>query len=239
MATFTASSTWGTYPLSVAFTDTTPGATNSNWNFGEGQGIGAGVEVTHIFDEPGTYTVTLINSTGSANTEIEVVAPYTITFGPNTLSIPLSQIDDADFASIALRGLNSTYPTVWYDNGNYPLRVISLWPIPAQSWAIELWCWEPISQSSDLDAELNLPPGYERYLRFKLAVEIAAEFGKEVPPMVLKNLQEAEATIKRMNTQTPLAHPSMLAVGSSHGKIPGSVDWVGFRGGLWAINTGR
>lgn len=238
MSTFTVSANWGTYPLEVTFEDTTSGATNSNWNFGDGS-IGAGITTTHIYDEAGVFTVILTNSDGSTTQEITVVAPYTITFGRNTLSIPLRKIDDEDFASIALRGLNSTYPNVWYDNGNYPLRVISLWPIPAQSWAIELWCWEPIGQSSDLDAELNLPPGYERYLRFKLAVEIAAEFGKEVPPMVLKSLQEAEATIKRMNQQTPLAHPSSLAVSSSHGKIPGAVDWVGFRGGLWAIPGGR
>ena len=238
MSTFTVSADWGVIPLEVTFTDTTAGATNTNWVFGDGT-VGGGVTTTHIYDAAGEFEVIMTNSEGSATDTITVVAPYTITFGPNTLSIPLRQVDDADFAGIALRGLNSTYPNVWYDNGNYPLRTISLWPIPQQSWAIELWCWEPIGQSTDLDAPLNLPPGYERYLRFKLAVEIAAEFGKEVPPLVLKNLQEAEATIKRMNTQTPLANPSSLAVASSAGNIPGSVDWVGMRGGLWALPNWR
>lgn len=231
MTTFTISANWGTLPLTVTVTNTTsPASTSSNWDFGDGSVV-AGLTATHTFGQVGTFTVTLATNTGTATQQVQVVAPYTVSLNNQTLSIPISQIDDDDFASIGLRGLSSTYPSVWYDNGNFPLRTISLWPVPSQAFGIELWCWEPISQETDLDAELNLPPGYERYLRYKLAIEIAPEFGMEVSPIVLQNYKESEIVVKRLNQQRPLAHMSNHGRSTgSYGSIP-AIDIVSFQSG--------
>ena len=235
---FTASATWGTLPLTVTFTDTSdPVSTYNNWEFGDGS-IAGGSTVEHIFATTGTFTVTLSTNAGTAQETITVVEPYEISINQQTLSIPLRKVDDDDYSSIGLRGLRSTYPTVWYDNGNFPLRTLYFWPVPAQNWAVELWLWQPLDQQVDLDAELNLPPGYERYLRFKLAMELAAEFGKEVPPLVMQQAQEAEAAVKRLNQQTPLAHPSTLARATQGRRVAqgtGIIDSVAFRSGGWML----
>ena len=237
---FTASATWGTLPLTVTFTDTSdPVSTYNNWEFGDGS-IAGGSTVEHIFATTGTFTVTLSTNAGTAQETITVVEPYEISINQQTLSIPLRKVDDDDYSSIGLRGLRSTYPTVWYDNGNFPLRTLYFWPVPAQNWAVELWLWQPLDQQVDLDAELNLPPGYERYLRFKLAMELAAEFGKEVPPLVIQQAQEAEAAVKRLNQQTPLAHPSTLARAAQGRRVAtgtGIIDSVAFRSGGWMIEV--
>jgi len=130
------------------------------------------------------------------------------TNGSNTLFLPIDMATDEEFAAITVRGLQNPWPTVMYDNGNYPLRTLSVWPIPTQVQAVELWLWEPLTDYATLDNELNLPPGYERYLRFKLAVEIAPEFGKTVQDNVIASLMEAEANIKRLNQQVTRSHAS-------------------------------
>ena len=57
---FTANQTSGAPPLSVNFTDTsTPGGTAYAWTFGTGEGAGTGATVNHVYNTPGTYTVTL------------------------------------------------------------------------------------------------------------------------------------------------------------------------------------
>jgi hypothetical protein len=225
---------WGIVPVSVTV-ENSEVSTINNWDFGDGTVKGGQVQ-THNYGRPGTYTITLTSDGGTEQTTVTVAPQYDIGFTPTTLSIPLRKVDDDDYSSIGIRGLTSTYPTVWYDDGDFPLRNIYFWPVPAQAWAVELWLWEPLDQSVDLDAELNLPPGYERYLRYKLAAEIAAEFGKEVPPLVMQNLQEAENNIKRINQQTPLAHPSNHAIGASGrpvGRNVGVIDSVAFRSGGW------
>lgn len=237
---FTASEIWGVLPLTVTFTDTSsPTSAYSNWDFGDGT-IAGGATVEHIFATAGTFTVTLSTNNGTAQQTITVVEPYEINITQQTLSIPLRKVDDDDYSSIGLRGLRSTYPTVWFDNGNFPLRTLYFWPVPAQNWAVELWLWQPLDQNVDLDAELNLPPGYERYLRFKLALELAAEFGKEVPPLVAQNAQEAENNVKRLNQQTPLAHPSTLARAAQGRRVAtgtGIIDSVAFRSGGWMLEV--
>lgn len=242
--TFSTNATSGTVPFTLEVTDTSsPASAYANWDFGDPASgdlnVTSGGTASHIYGTPGDYTVTLSTDAGTATVVITVAPQYEITYGPQTLFIPIRQIDDDDFSSIGLRGLSSTYPQYWYDNGNYPLRTISLWPVPAQAFAIELWCWEPITQETDLDAELNLPPGYERYLRYKLAVEIAPEFGVEVAPAVLASLQEAENNIKRLNQQTPKAHPSAHYQSTSNGSGVPAIDIVGFQSGRWMLPGGR
>lgn len=137
--------------------------------------------------------------------------PLEINLTSNSIVLPLRALSDEEFSSITVRALENTWPTTVYDNGNYPNRTLSFWPVPATAYAVEFWMWQPLATYETLDDELNMPPGYERYLRLKLAVEIAAEFGKEISASTRANLVEAEAAIKRMNQATPRQFPSTSA----------------------------
>jgi len=132
-----------------------------------------------------------------------IVSPGVIDIGPGTVTTPLTSLSMYEWTQIGLRTMPNNWPTVFYDNGNYPLRTISVWPIPTQQQAIELWLWEPLNSYSSLDEELNLPPGYERYLRLKLAIEVSAIFGKEPSQTLLATAVIAEDAVKRLNQQLP------------------------------------
>lgn len=119
---------------------------------------------------------------------------------PSTIDIPVELLNDAQYASIPSKAITSTYPVKLYDNGDFPLRRITVWPIPNQESVMVLWLWQPLANKDTLDVELNLPKGYERALRFGLAVELAPEFGKEVPENVFKIASEAKAMLKRLNS---------------------------------------
>ena len=128
--------------------------------------------------------------------------------GEGTVSIPLDLIADEDYASIMARGVQNALPQVCLDNGGFPLRQLYFWPIPTEnSKAVELWLWEPL-QIPDLDTELNLPPGYERYLTYALAAELCDEFGKKLTGEIIQSLQEAESAIRSLNQVTFLQKPS-------------------------------
>lgn len=118
----------------------------------------------------------------------------------NTLDIPLEMLNDAQYAAINVKMTPSTFPTKIYDNGDFPLRKVYVWPVPTEVHPIILWLWAPLSNKSNLDMPLNLPQGYERALKFNLAVELSAEFGKTLPEQIYTIANEAKAVIKRLNS---------------------------------------
>ncbi len=84
IAAFTASPTTGNAPLTVNFTDTSTGlVTAYSWTFGDG-GSSTLQNPQHIYNTPGTYTVTLTvsNSFGSDSATAEIVVSETPTATP-------------------------------------------------------------------------------------------------------------------------------------------------------------
>ncbi|GGH91199.1 PKD domain-containing protein [Arthrobacter liuii] len=105
VASFTATPTSGTAPLSVSFTDTSTGTPTSwAWDFGDG-GTSTVQNPTYSYAAPGTYTakLTATNSTGSGS------ATGTVTVTTATTSTPL-ELNDATVGT----GLNQfNYSGSW------------------------------------------------------------------------------------------------------------------------------
>ena len=139
---------------------------------------------------------------------VDVGPPIVIGETSGTLFLGLTMVNFYDWSSLSVRYLNTTWPTTVYDNGGYPCRTISLWPVPQGQLAIELWLWEPLTTYSTLTQELNLPPGYQRYLTLKLAMEIAPTFGKSVTDTLRLQAAEAENNVRILNQITTVSQPS-------------------------------
>src|SRR5690606_1659937 len=88
----------GFAPLSVTFsgTDSTPGSgsiTSYAWDLGAGPATGAAT-LSHTFDAPGDYTVTL-TVTDSAGGEAQASVPVTVTAAPPGPSITIAPAEAA------------------------------------------------------------------------------------------------------------------------------------------------
>lgn len=119
---------------------------------------------------------------------------------PSPIDIPIEKLNMDQYNAIAVKNTASVFPLKFYDDGNYPLRTLTFWPIPTQINGCRLWLWQPLVDPETIDDEVNFPKGYERALRYALAVEIAAEFGKEVPDVVKRIANNSKALIKRLNS---------------------------------------
>jgi hypothetical protein len=144
-----------------------------------------------------------------------------------TLFLPIESVSQEEFASIRMRGITNGYPTKILDNGGFPNRSLMFWPIPSDGTiGVELWLWEPLV-IYDLDAELNLPKGYERYFIYALAAELCDTFGAQPTREILTSLVEAEAAIKTLNQVEFIAQPSNAAVGLSRlGRPYNYIDFI-------------
>ena len=146
---------------------------------------------------------------------MEIISGY-VRYNSSEDLAPAQNID------IPVKNTASTFPLKFYDNGNYPLRTVTVWPIPLRSNICQLWLWQPLVEADTLDDVLLFPKGYERALRFALAIELSAEFGKEPDDSVRRIARTSKATIKRLNI-TPQYMRNDIAIAS---KQPGYFNYV-------------
>lgn len=117
------------------------------------------------------------------------------------VEVPIRVFNQDEWARIAVKGARSTLPLGIYYNPTYPNGTISVWPIPTLASKLVLYSLKPLTGFPTIDTTVTLPPGYERMLRYNLAVEIAPEYGRPVSPEIAAIASESMALIKRANTK--------------------------------------
>ena len=65
-------------------------------------------------------------------------------------------------------------------------------------WWLDLWVWQPVFSFQVLNAEYQMPPAYQKALRYTLARELAAAFGRD-PSIVAALAAEAVAEVDALN----------------------------------------
>jgi hypothetical protein len=131
---------------------------------------------------------------GTFNTERPVyIASAYVRIG--TIDYPLQVITDTDYADIDIKSLGSIPYWINYTYG-YPLGTLKLYPVPSAGWSLYLLSEKQISEFT-LNQTVSLPPGWARYLKNQLAIELAPEYGQQVPAETVEIASKAMAAIKR------------------------------------------
>ena len=143
--------------------------------------------------------------------------------GTTIVEIPIEIINQDQYAAIAVKTVNSNLPTRMWPQYLYPYVQLNFWPVPSVAGNIVVWSWKPLSQIANLTADISLPPGYEKMMRYNLALELAPEYGVEPSQLVLAHAIASKADVKRMNIQP-------LLLGCDMGVLPKRSTWNWFTG---------
>lgn len=114
------------------------------------------------------------------------------------LELPLEMVTDGGWQAIPIKLISSTLPIKCYDDGAFPLRNLNFWPIPTIVDNVRIYSWAPLT-TFDLTTDITFPPGYLKAIRYALAVDLAPEFGRPVPPEVAAQALLSIAKLKTMN----------------------------------------
>ena len=152
---------------------------------------------------PGTQTYTL-GTSGVFNiprpTRIERMSIQSLLNPAQPLELPLEMLSDAGWQAIPVKNISSSLPTLVYDDGAFPLRNLNFWCIPTIAVNTLIYSWQPLTTFPDLTTDITFPPGYLKAIRYNLAVDLAPEFGRPVPPEVMMQAMSSKEKIKILNS---------------------------------------
>jgi hypothetical protein len=137
------------------------------------------------------------------------------------LELPMKIINKDEFAAIRVKSTESPIPVWLYDDGSFPLKNLYLWPVPMVANKLGLYSWKQLSEFSSLNDEIDLPPGYNKALRYGLALEIAPEYGKPLDPTIVTQFKDSRSNIKRMNIK-----PEYLSCDAGVLNDPWGFNWL-------------
>lgn len=114
---------------------------------------------------------------------------------------PQEQIVVDTYSRIS-RKTNASRPSRFYLRKGWPLNTILFESTPYADETLHLEVVQPLSDIlpvASLTETINLPPGYKRTIINNLALELAPEWGKDIPQMVAIAATEGKRWLKRNN----------------------------------------
>lgn len=121
----------------------------------------------------------------------------------NPIELQMAMYTVAQWQSnIPVKNTSSSFPYIYYDSGDYPLRTINLWPVPNLSTNhVRAYVWQGLGLPTTLASTIAFPPGYAEAFRFNLAMRLAPEYGIAQPPQFITAAAvESLARIRTMNS---------------------------------------
>ncbi len=114
----------------------------------------------------------------------------------STIDYPLTIITDQEYADIAFKDIASTPQYLNFDNG-FPVGKIKLYPKSNAGHTLFLLSEKQTINFSSLSADVALPAGWSRALKYNLGIEIAPEYGQPVTQEIFEIARRSKASIMR------------------------------------------
>ena len=119
------------------------------------------------------------------------------TFGG--VDFPIEVISQQQYNDISIKSMKQPITERLLYVNEYPLGVVTVWPVPTQNTAITLTMSRVLVFPVAVTDVLTGPPGFLKALRYCLAVEFAPEFGVEASATVIQVAADAKGDYKRAN----------------------------------------
>jgi len=154
-----------------------------------------------------SLTVTTISHTVGPTGDTVIVRPVTIESAvqtDNNIDYPINVLTEPQYRIIAAKTVTSTIISDLYYEPLMPDGKLFFYPVPSTSVTVKIRSRARIEAFTILET-ISLPPGYEDMLAYNLAVNLAPEYQRQVPPVVATKAATTLANIKRLNHAIPQA----------------------------------
>lgn len=131
---------------------------------------------------------------------IDAMSTIQLTNPGNPVEIPITMYTTEDWQlKVPVKNVSGSIPLICYDDGGFPLRTLSFWPIPVQQPnSVRIYSWAALAAQT-LTSQISYPPGYRQALRYNLAVLLGEEFAHSASATVVAVALRSLGNIKTMN----------------------------------------
>ncbi len=140
----------------------------------------------------------------------------------NGIEYTIKVWDIGEWQRVPLKTTQSNIPLHMYHDNAYPLMNCNFWPTPQVLAQVALYLPVHLAQFTDLDTEYDFQHGVVRALRYNLALDLAAEWGQDPPPIVVAKAAEYLGDVRRSNITPETIGVDSALVGSGGG---GHFNW--------------
>ena len=130
---------------------------------------------------------------------------------------PVDSITANEYGDIPIKSTTGSIVQYIYVNPNYPNATLYVYPV-APSGTLNIASRKAVTAFSGLTTTVTLPPGYERFLRYALAVEMMPEYGIQ-NPQVVQMYMDSKADLKRTNYKPVLMRVSLPFGATTNNRI--------------------
>lgn len=132
---------------------------------------------------------------------LRVTNAYTrlTTSGQSNIDYPCDLWTLTQYSGLGLKNQPGPWPKVLFFNSGFPYATISVWPVPNGAAELHMWTDSVFDAFTSVNGQVNLPQGYSRALKLCLALELAPEYGKQVPVMLASQAKKAKDDLRALN----------------------------------------
>ncbi len=127
---------------------------------------------------------------------------------PNEVDNKIDIYDYYQYSQIPAKNIPGSIPLVLWYNSDAPTSTISFWPIPNNSnYKFVLWSQKVVTTFPTLNTTINLPQGYNEYLKTNLAVNLCTVFEREPSDVLVGRAKRSREYLENTNTNIPSIPP--------------------------------
>lgn len=131
----------------------------------------------------------------------------------NNIETPMDVITAFDWSQITQKTFDGSFPSKIYEESGYPFSNVIVWPTPISTLGLAIYSEKQLISFANASDTVQLPPGYNRALKYNLAIEFAPEYGKEPPSAVIAGATNSLANIKIKNSKPVISDTGLGTIG--------------------------
>ena len=175
-----------------------------------------GLDVYALQKQAFTWTAASASLTYGPSGDITAVRPIRVVIAYQTvdsIDYPITLLGWDRWLELPDKTTQSTLVDRLWVQYTHPDLTLYAYPVPSANLSVTLLTHTPIPAFTSGTTTVALPPGYQRAIEYNLAMELAPEYDRTIPPSVAVGAASSRYSLQRINHRPVSVNIEAAALG--------------------------